>query len=311
MNIPNLEFNVIQLKEVLSKIKLIDIKTKIRKYKKLDFKNLKDEDLSRELLETILIGDDKTQMAYLIPIMSILPQKTRFYRIRTLESQDLSISVKKAMQYEQDAWNPPIEKVTKIGRLNRTNESLLYTCLKDPSIAMEETKVKKGEYFCLIVYEAISEIKMCGIGEWQNLPELNGEENSKMHTIAKFLRNEFARNVTEGTEYFYRISEIIAKNYFDLPTDFQDAWCYPSVAAKRGLNVCFRPEKATKLLKLVGVQIGEAIKENDETFIVKGFGILDNENKFEYAVLNEQNCSNYKELFPEMSTHKYISVKYF
>lgn len=288
MHILNLDFNNIQLKDVLSKTKLIDIKTKIRKYKKLDFKNLKNEDLSKELLETILIGDNKKQMAYLRPIISILPKKTRFYRIRTLESQNLSISVKKAMQYEQDAWNPPVEKVTKIGRLNKINESLLYTCLEDPSIAMEETKVKKGEYFCLIVYEAISEIQMCGIGEWQNLPELNEEENLKMHTIAKFLKNEFARNVTEGTEYFYRISEIIAKDYFDLPPDSQDAWCYPSVAAKRGFNVCFRPEKATKLLKLVDVQICEAIREdNNKTFITRDFGTLNDKNKFVYTKLNE------------------------
>ncbi|GIJ97842.1 hypothetical protein CAPN001_24110 [Capnocytophaga stomatis] len=305
MNLFNLEFDPNLLKKILSKIELTEIERRIREFERLNFEELSVEKLFMEILKTILIDCDGISRAYLEPIISIVSQKTRFYRIRPLDSQDLSISVEKVMRYEQDAWNPPIEKVTKIGRLNKINESLLYTCLEDPSIAMEETKVKEGEYFCLVVYEAISEIKMCVIGEWQNSPELNEEENLKMYTIAKFLKDEFAKDVVEGTEYFYRSSEIIAKSYFDLPPDFQDAWCYPSVAAKRGFNVCFRPEKATKSLKLVGVQICEAIREdNSKAFISRGFGIVNDKNEFVYTKLNEQNYLIYKHLFPEMSIHR-------
>jgi len=64
-------------------------------------------------------------------------------------------------------------------------------------------------------------------------------------------------------EYLYRISESITKDYFDLPPDFQDAWCYPSVAKKGHFNVCFRKDKRAKL-KLIGSQIASVVRKKDD-----------------------------------------------
>ena len=81
---------------------------------------------------------------------------------------------------------------------------MLYTSPINPSIAIEEIKIKDGERFCLIVYEAKTAIKVSLIGQWEDLPELNTEENLKMRIISNFLNDEFTRDVGTGTEYLYR-----------------------------------------------------------------------------------------------------------
>ena len=78
-----------------------------------------------------------------------------------------------------------------------------------------------------------------------------------------FLKDEFSKDVGSGTEYLYTVSEIIAKDFFDLPEAFQDTWGYSSVQDKNKYNVCFRPEKAHKMLNLECALICRK-GENDE-----------------------------------------------
>jgi hypothetical protein len=114
------------------------------------------------------------------------------------------------------------------------------------------------------------EIKVSSIGVNSWLPDLNKEENLKLRLLNDFLTHEFTRDVGVGTEYLYQISEIIAKEYFDLPPEIQHAWCYPSVVEKPSMNVCFRPQVARRKLRLLGVQIATCKRENkDMLFSVK------------------------------------------
>lgn len=83
-----------------------------------------------------------------------------------------------------------------------------------------------------------------------------------------FLKDEFSRDVGIGTEYLYKISEIIAKWYFDLPPrDIQDAWSYSSIQNKKNYNVCFRPEIAKDLLELQGATICKIDKDFNITAV--------------------------------------------
>uniref|UniRef100_UPI00334013FE hypothetical protein n=1 Tax=Castellaniella defragrans TaxID=75697 RepID=UPI00334013FE len=160
-----------------------------------------------------------------------------------------------------DCWEPP-ENISRAGRLNRDNESLLYTAAISPMVAVEEMKISDNQLFSLIVYEAVKPINVTMIGAKPNTEGLASEEILKARMIQDFLKHEFIRDVGYGTEYLYRISESIAKDYFDLPPDFQDAWCYPSVAKKGHYNVCFRKEKRSSL-KLLGSQIVSVTREGD------------------------------------------------
>jgi len=128
-----------------------------------------------------------------------------------------------------------------------------------------------------------------------------------MRLISNFLNDEFTRDVGTGTEFLYRTSERIVKDYFDLPPRVvQDAWCYPSVASKPSVNVCFRPEIAKELLELKGVQICNVKRDNNQYLfncqaIATGF---DEEKRFKYYSIDHPIC---KEIFPEIQINKNIS----
>jgi hypothetical protein len=158
------------------------------------------------------------------------------------------------IKIKQDVWNPPIN-YAKRGRLNKPHESLLYIC-PDVSTAIEEMHISNSDDFALIVYESIEEIKAVCIGIQDNYKQFSYDERIKLRLLTDFLKDEFTREVGKGTEHLYRISEIIAKDQFDLPPrDVQDAWCYPSVASKEAVNLCLRPDIAQEKLSFKGAQI--------------------------------------------------------
>lgn len=292
-----------EVKQLLSKINTLEIIKKIENYRMIDFKKISNEDLVNEILKIITVNVDGIKRAHLFPRLATYPPQTRFYRVRKVESKDHNIPIE-AMSIEQDAWNPPIKSIKRRGRLNKVNESLLYTSPVNRFVAIEELKIKDGERFCLIVYEARCEIKVSLIGHWDDLPELNSEENLKMRIVSNFLKDEFTRDVGEGTEYLYRASERIAKDYYDLPPrDVQDAWCYPSIAVTKSVNVCFRPEVAKDLLELKGVQICNVSRQNGNYLlnchaIAYGF---DSDKKFKYYEVDSPIC---REIFPEIQLNK-------
>ena len=243
------------IKDFLSKISIEDIVAKNEKFHTLNVKKLTDEELFNALMDAISfdIDDSGSKLSFMMPRSEYYPVATRFYKIRPLDKEDDAFPFK-TMSIEQDAWNAPEEKC-RLGRLNKDGESLLYTSIQSPNACVEEMEIKDGDKFCLIVYEARKDIKATLVGIWQDDQQLSREENLKMRMITNVLRDLFTRDVGEGTEFLYRVSERIAKDYYDLPRDFQDAWCYPSVAAKQGYNCCFRPDVAKEVLNLIGVQV--------------------------------------------------------
>ena len=132
---------------------------------------------------------------------------------------------------------------------------MLYTSVDNPDISVEEMDIKDGDWFCLITYKSVKVIKSTLVGIWNDSEGLSKEDNLKMRMITNVLKDLFVRDVGKGTEFLYRVTERIAKDYFDLPREMQDCWCYPSVAAKLGYNVCFRPDVAREVLQIDSVQL--------------------------------------------------------
>lgn len=251
-----------QIRHFLTKVDVEALISRIEKFRStVDFKTISNKDLREAIYEVMSADIDGRKVAFLFPRASTYTQGTRFYRIRILPLDDRAIPPE-IMKLESDAWAPPAHIVTKMGRLNQVGESLLYTTPITPVAAVDECKVQDNELFCLIVYKAIRPIRVNMIGIWRDIPGFTPEENIKMRVITNFLKDEFSKEVGIGTEHLYRASERIAKDWFDLPAQEQDAWCYPSIA-KRGLyNVCFRAKKAKESLSLVGVQICSVEKRN-------------------------------------------------
>ena len=228
---------------ILSNISIQEIEDKISRFQKIDLKNISDEDLSSAMFDVMNIDVNGKKVHFFLPLHSVLSVGTKLYRVRTVDLKDM------AQFSSMDAyWNPPTEYIRTRGRLNKVHESLLYTSLH-PETTFSELKIKACQAFVLIVYEAKQEIKLNIIGVNRDVSELNEIENRKYQLYNEFLLNEFTKEVQPGQEHLYRVSELIAKTYFDLPRrDIQDAWMYPSVASEGKSNVCFYPEVAKEVL---------------------------------------------------------------
>lgn len=163
-------------------------------------------------------------------------------------------------------------------------------------LPMEEAKLPDGEHAAMFVYRAKRPVKVNIIGSRFEGELLSDDERYKLNQVSDFLYDEFTRDVGTGTEHLYRLSETIAKDWYDLPPgDIQDAWCYPSVAYKGSFNVCFRPELAHECLHLRGALIGT---RNGDNFAVKLVAII-SDGSFSYHHLGSD---IQKQFFPEIVT---------
>lgn len=274
-------------------ISVSEIKAKISKFHQIDLRNITDNKLGEAISEVMNIEVDGLKMHTFYPSFGNYDTGARFYRIRPFP-----LDQNEMVQFSQIGayWNPPIEKVNYPGRLNKIHESLLYTST-NPQTAMAELKIQNHQNFVLIIYETIRPIKVTIIGASNDIPILSKEDNKKFQLYNNFLREEFTKEVPSGSEYLYRVSEFIAKCYFDLPPrDVQDAWFYPSVASKGGYNICFRPEIAKESLKLVGALFCSMMNFKDNpSFKCYYIATLNTENKITFS----PDLNKMKELFPE------------
>ena len=280
---------------IFSRISIQEIKEKISNFQKIDLKDITDNDLNIAIQDVMNIDVDGSKMHIFYPHTNILPANKRLYRVRMVNIENLN-------QFSTIGayWNPPAEFISKPGRLNKAHESLLYTSL-NPFTTFSELKISANQSFALIVYETLESIKANVIGLNYNIPELSEDDNQKYQLYNNFLQEEFTRKVEPGFEYLYRVSEYIAKFYFDLPPrEFQDAWMYPSVASTGEYNICFRPEIAKEVLKIVGVIFGSFIILKDSPLFKCLFlAEIDSNNNVLYYENYEDNLDQMRNLFPE------------
>lgn len=277
----------------LKSINPLELMDKIRKFRKLDIKNMTYEDISKAICD-VLESDGK--FIYTTNIRSY-PRETKFFRVRELKGSKIP---NENLSVESDFWNAPEKFITKYGRLNKPGESLLYTSPINPQVAIREVKLENNCFYSIIVYEAIDDIKVNCIGLEYDYEQLGINDSEAIlinNMINDFLRDEFSRDVGVGTEYLYKISEIISKWYFDLPPRaVQDAWAYPSIKDKTSYNVCFRPDIAKDVLKLKGALICKY--DNTDNINVKCISHGFNENG--YANFYELGSDVQKKIFPEI-----------
>lgn len=155
-----------QRKVMLSHLKKMDpleLVRKIEKFRSLNIQSMSSAEITNAIYDTLQFNNK----FFYIPNIIAYPNKTKFYRIRRLDGDSIpNIN----FQTYNDCWEPPKSCVKKAGRLNKINESLLYTSPQDPTVPLKELQIKDGEFYVLIIYRALSEIKVNLIGGNYNYP---------------------------------------------------------------------------------------------------------------------------------------------
>lgn len=211
---------------------------KEKKIKSLDLQVSSDSDTKAALLDVISVnGVVAMQLSYRSITQNYL------YRIRWCD--DCVGTIKET----DDAWNPPEKYVSKKGRLNNEHESVLYVA-ENIKTTVKEMKISEDKCFWLIVYVVNNPLTVVNIGESSS----KGSPFSKTYNkVAKFLREEFRRDVKPGEEYNYRVSNLIAKFFYPYSNHDFDGWSYPSVADEGENSICLKPIKAKEKLTIACV----------------------------------------------------------
>jgi len=264
----------------LSGIDIDKIKTYISEFRKENFKELSQKEIS-EKIDAILQNNRKSKIP-LLRERKIYEKGTLFYRVRDLpESKHVCITPLPEIKEENDLWNPPIDKC-KAGRLNKKGESLLYLTPNDRYVAVEEKKIEDDDNFVMIVYEAVEDIIITPIGLNPSFEGLTEEECCKLSIIIFFLKDEFTRNVETNSEYLYSITEIITKRYFGIPSNISDGWDYPSIVDLGSKNVCLYPDKAKNKLVMKYFLLCSKRGKNKEMEIHEKYICILENNEFIY-----------------------------
>jgi len=282
----------VDIQMILKRIDPFALMQKIAKFRKQNFSRMSDNEIGAAITEVLCW--EGVFCCY--TNVRCYPAGTKFFRVKKFEG---SLIPNARFKEYQDYWETNPKYLKSYGRLNKPGESLLYVS-PDLNCSVDEVHIENGDYFAAIQYTATSEIKVNVIGGVFDYNRLGvfDEKAKLIHEIYNsFLRDEFSRDVGKGTEFLYKISEKIAKDYYDLPPrSVQDAWAYSSVQNKSKYNVCFRPDIAHELLELNGAMICK----RDETDGIKVYCVAVGKDKDEKILFYPIGSEIQRQAFPEI-----------
>lgn len=281
------------IQSILRQIDPLVLMQKITNFRKLNISHMNNAEIDQAILEVLCWNG----VFSCYTNMKMYPAGAKFFRVKRLKGT--TIPNERFGMY-QDYWETDPKYLTTYGRLNKPGESLLYVS-PDLYCSIGEVHIQEDEPFVAIQYTAKSDVKVNMIGGEIDYEQL-GVQDEKVKLIHEmynsFLRDEFSRDVGKGTEYLYKVSETIAKSYFDLPPRVvQDAWAYSSVQDKTKYNVCFRPEIAHELLELNGAMLCKVNQSMGIQVLCVAVGADENNNILFYHIGSEQQ----KQVFPEIT----------
>lgn len=169
---------------------------------------------------------------------------TFLYRVRKLEKE-----FQNKPEVFQDIWHSKPKWVTKMGRANLVGEPMQY-CFTDQVTPLYECGIVGEDCYAIVQYKVKQGKELVGycVGSEQAVEGLNETGLINQKIITDFVVSEFTKPVGEGTEYLYKVSNVICQNFLDIP--FCDAYVYPSVANyKRGWNVAIKSQSALEKIE--------------------------------------------------------------
>lgn len=198
--------------------------------------------------------------------------KTRLYRGVICDQQPQAIA---RISY------PPAERITKLGRLNRQNQSVFYATCGAPTVYFE-IHAKAGDRVAVSTWEYAEPVFMHNLGfhpsSLQRLGTVIGgprqrfanpipNESAANEKLRRQLSEAFTEDVPDGEEWKYKLPIAINEVLFDgagpLPTTYPDGprfdrvigTAYPAMRMRGAAdNVAIWPEYVDRFLRLKFVQ---------------------------------------------------------
>ncbi len=232
--------NLISVGDFWDSLRYQDVHLRILNFENTNKKNLSNQKIHDLLMKTITFHD-----IFVFPESTVCyPKGRKFYRARKVFQADIHSAQDLVSGWtNKDFWEPPASSVSQIGRLNYKNESMLYLANTFP-LCLLEGRAKENEFYVISQFINRNEINLTPIGlpySVADMPPLSDHATIIGNQFVDFFRREFSRDVGKGTEWLYQSSNVIAKDFFDLPEPVSHGWIYPSMQDHNGLNICMRP----------------------------------------------------------------------
>jgi hypothetical protein len=251
-------------KTLLKGISLKELNNRIKSFnERIDLRRINEEKLKQELNKILSSQFNNEPFSFFLKTDTVTNKHHQYYfkRIRKFTEKDfegLSTGNFASLKNEQDVWAKPKNLVWEYGRLNKPNQSILYTASETLN-AIYETRCLPDDFFFLLIYKNKKQLRTPQIHNIQYMDEFTEEENAKILLFNHFLLNQFTKQVLPGREYQYKSSVAIYESFFY--DSNQDGFIYPSISSecKMGFNIAFNEKQAKENLDFLGLMICQLI----------------------------------------------------
>lgn len=225
----------------------------IKQFTNCNFKTISDDEIRSNLIK--ILSYDNGNGAYFMPMnvpIHGIPTNSLLFRIRTIDS---------SIKCEDDLWYPPSKHISKRGRLNDINESILYAA-EDIGTALGEMRIKVGQEFYLLFYKVINNIGLIDISPCKGI---SSQYKEIEEIVSTFLVNEFSTFVSDNENERYRVSNMIGKFFYSYQLHGLDGWIYPSAVRCGKKSIAIDVKKSKEKLEFLFIAKGKLETETSYT----------------------------------------------
>lgn len=264
----------------LDSITIDDLRSRVRRYQQGSRKERTPEQIRRELY-AVLTSPTRDSFPVGPPQMQSFSAGQWVYRVRPIRKPE-------EIRVAADVWNPP-SHAARPGRLNKANESLLYTALA-PDVALDEARIEVGDMFALSQFEVTQHFTALWLGEHWPITDLTLLQSKKKKILDDFLLSIFSARGGLDDSHRYVAPELLVKDFYDLPSEVFDGWIYRSIPHPGGLNLAFRPDSGRKVLKFLSVHLAYRIESEPGSWSMNQFEFLHQEHGGENLLSALESC---------------------
>lgn len=238
-------------------------KSKIDSFNARDFNTLTYEQVYKEVSDILFFGGFfLSSYDPYYRSQDLLNYKDKFYRIRKTNKITSNIT---------EYWNPPVNYVTRFGRLNDLRESVLYTSRNSILTPVNELEIKKDDIILVTVYtwnhKYTTLLKYMGIMKNQYIDKENLP--SKLTNLKLSFISEWLMKKSDSNYNVYKVTNSIRRFYVRIQDTTIDGYIYPSTLNDKALNTVFYSYVANRNLILENIYFGQVTKISDSSITLK------------------------------------------